>query len=109
MSLSPDTIILILNLSFFGVIILSFLIGLMRGFYKTTTYLVFSIVFFVVGMLLIGPITNGLLNRNLSFLNGFLPEEFHITTIKESLPAILAQQFPDQQAMFVEGTETMAL
>lgn len=111
MNLSPELIILIMNLSFLGIIVLAFLAGLMKGLYKTTLYLVFSLVFFVVGILLIGPISEWLLGVNLSFLNNFLPENFKLASgsIRASLPEILKQQFPEQQALFVEGSETMAL
>ena len=82
MNLSPELIILIMNLSFLGIIVLAFLAGLMRGLYKTTLYLVFSLVFFVVGILLIGPISEWLLGVNLSFLNNFLPENFKLAAGK---------------------------
>lgn len=111
MNINPNMIILSLNLAFLGIIILAFLAGYLNGLYKTTTFLAFSLVFFVIGIIIIGPISEWLLGADLSSLNNVLPDNFQLQqgSIRASLPGILSQQFPEQQALFVEGSETMAL
>lgn len=111
MNINPSMIILSLNLAFLGIILLAFLSGYLKGLYKTTTFLAFSLVFFIIGILIIGPISEALFKADLSFLNNILPDNFKLSqgSIKASLPGILTQQFPDQEALFVEGSEALAL
>src|SRR5690554_4782022 len=106
-----DLILLSLNLLVIVALILGFLSGLIKGFYKSVVFLGFSIVLFIVGILVIPFISEMLLDVNLGFIGSFIPAEANIemTSIRETLPDILAYYMPEQASLFVPGTDTMAL
>ncbi|HKM40382.1 MAG TPA: hypothetical protein VJZ99_00660, partial [Patescibacteria group bacterium] len=106
-----DLILLSLNLLVIVALILGFLSGLIKGFYKSVVFLGFSIVLFIVGILVIPFLSEMLLDINLSFIGRFIPSEANIemTSIRETLPNILAYYMPEQASLFVPGTDTMAL
>lgn len=103
--------VLSLNILLLTALVLGFLGGVMKGFYKTLVYLGFSVLFFIIGILIIPPISEGLLSINLSFVNDFLPNDatFTMTSIKETMPDILAYLMPEQTAMFTQDSETVLL
>ncbi|NLN50607.1 MAG: CvpA family protein [Acholeplasmataceae bacterium] len=106
---TPQLIEQTLNITFFVIIGTSILTGLLRGLYKSLFSTILSTIFLVVGFFLIPMISEMMLDFNFSMLNQFLPSEYHISTLRVSLPEILANLLPNQAAVFVAGTDTMAL
>jgi hypothetical protein len=108
---TPELIAQTLNITFFTILGLSILFGLLRGFYKSLFFTIFSAIFLVAGFFLIPLVSEKILDANLGFINNILPSNIDVTvtSLRASLPEILANIFPKQQAAFAAGTDTMAL
>jgi hypothetical protein len=109
---SAGLILLSFNLLLVIAILLGFLGGVIKGLYKSVIYLGFSIVFFVVGVLLIPFLSEAALDWG--FLGSLLAQAVpdagvEASTIRIMLPDILAHLLPDQADLFVAGSETMAV
>ena len=109
---SAGLILLSFNLLLVIAILLGFLGGVIKGLYKSVIYLGFSIVFFVVGVLLIPFLSEAALDWG--FLGSLLAQAVpdagvEASTIRIMLPDILAHLLPEQADLFVAGSETMAV
>lgn len=98
-----------LNIVFIGIIVFGALLGSLRGLKKSVFQLAFSLFFLIVAVLLIPYIAEAIMNANVSALKKSLPEPVEGNTLKEVVVELLKARFPDQQAMFQPGSETLGV
>lgn len=105
-----NEIILGLNIALFVALVLGFLGGMLKGFRKGLVMLILTIVWYGLAIAIIPSISRLLLDVNMSFLNNYIPGDFGtFTSIKESLPLVLQESFPEQRFLFVPGSDTLEL
>ena len=108
--MSTDLIMWGLNLGILVIVGFGFLIGLMNGFRKSLVMFILTIIWYTLAIIFIPMISKSLLNVNVSFLSSVLPGDFgEITTIKESLPAIMQEMIPSMAEFFQPGSDTLAI
>lgn len=100
-----------LSIAFVMIIILSALMGSLKGLHKSLFQLVFSLFFLILAIIIIPYIADAMMGMNISRFKQFFPEEIQdqVTTLKATIPLWLRQTFPDNQAMFQAGSESMAM
>ena len=106
LAINASQIVQYINYVFFGVIVIGALIGLMRGLFKSVYYFIVFIAMTLLAWFVFSPlVAKALLNANINMTIGGV----YVSTIKESLPAIVEGINPDFAPLAVEGTETYAL
>lgn len=108
--MSTGLIVWSINLGIIITVGLGILVGLMRGFRKSLVFLILTVIWYTLAIILIPIISRSLLGANVSFLSNLLPDDIgEITSIKESLPIILQNSMPNQAHLFVAGSDLLEI
>ncbi len=101
----------ILSVAFIVIIILSALVGLIKGMKKSIFQLIFSVFFFILAILIIPFIAEAIMNKDISSYEQYFPAELqgNVTTIKGTISYFLVDNFPEQAVLFTPGAETLEI
>lgn len=108
MNIPVEQIILILNIVFGLIIFICASIGFLRGTLKSSYFFVASILVFVIGWILMGPISGSLAYTDLSWLNINI-EGIQLENPMQFVGAFVAQEMPDYAFLFEEGSHSLQL
>ena len=101
-------IIQYLNYGFLGIILLCAIIGFFRGTLKSTFYAIATFLIYLIGIILMGPLTKTLLYMDISFI-GQDYEGVQIQSIMQLVSQIIIDKNPSYAALFQEGSYTLSL
>lgn len=102
------SITLILNIVFLVIVLLCGLIGFIRGTLKSGYFMVATLLVFIIGFLLMAPISGSLVNINLSSFN-LVIDGIVVETPMQFIQTLVDREYAEYAFLFEDGSQSLDL